>query len=494
MNNKLNVAVVHYHLRTGGVRRVIDNALLSLADSPVHAAVLTGEGAGGRAAPPLDGDVATAIVPELQYRREPDGDLSEKLAANLMEAARRLFGKPPDLWHFHNHSLGKNPALPAAVSMIAGQGFPVLLQIHDFAEDGRPELYRDLLAGPGRGAAERLGRELYPAAGHVHYALINRRDAGFMETAGASKENLHFLPNPVSFGARDRTEADPPRTGPSNLVLYPTRGIRRKNVGEVLLWAAVAGDTLRFGLTRGPENPEQKDVYDRWVGFSERLELPVRFEMGRTAGIAFEDLFASAHSILTTSVAEGFGLCFLEPFLAGKALCGRRLPEITADFGSKGIDLSNLYDRLLVPLGPIGTDVLRSRIQARIEDFYRNYKRRVGPGTVDRVMRSFVEGDMVDFGRLDEPLQEKIITHMKETPRDRTAMEPGRLILPPGKAIDNNRKKIEEEYSLAKYGRSLGSLYDEVACSDTTRVVGALSEQRLLDCFLAPERFSLLRT
>ena len=41
---------------------------------------------------------------------------------------------------------------------------------------------------------------------------------------------------------------------------------------------------------------------------------------------------ASAHRLVTTSVAEGFGLAFLEPWLFGKGLLGRNLPEITVDF------------------------------------------------------------------------------------------------------------------------------------------------------------------
>ncbi len=61
-------------------------------------------------------------------------------------------------------------------------------------------------------------------------------------------------------------------------------------------------------------------------------------------------MIAKADALITTSVAEGFGLAFLEPWLASKPLVGRNLPEITADFAEHGLDLSALYNCLPVPL------------------------------------------------------------------------------------------------------------------------------------------------
>ena len=45
-------------------------------------------------------------------------------------------------------------------------------------------------------------------------------------------------------------------------------------------------------------------------------------------------MVAHAKAIVSTSVAEGFGLGFLEPWIFGKGLCGRDIPEITSDFPS----------------------------------------------------------------------------------------------------------------------------------------------------------------
>ena len=57
-------------------------------------------------------------------------------------------------------------------------------------------------------------------------------------------------------------------------------------------------------------------------------------------------MVAHAEAIVSTSIAEGFGLGFLEPWTFGKGLCGRNIPEITKDFENLGINLQNLYSRL----------------------------------------------------------------------------------------------------------------------------------------------------
>ena len=51
-------------------------------------------------------------------------------------------------------------------------------------------------------------------------------------------------------------------------------------------------------------------------------------------------------AIVSTSVAEGFGLGFLEPWTFDKGLCGRNIPEITNDFSDLGIELDHLYERV----------------------------------------------------------------------------------------------------------------------------------------------------
>ena len=86
------------------------------------------------------------------------------------------------------------------------------------------------------------------------------------------------------------------------------------------------------------------------------MRLPCRFEVGAPGALTFMENLAAADAILTTSLAEGFGMVMLESWLAGRPLLGRDLPEITPDFVRRGLRLDWLRPRLLVPMEWIGRD------------------------------------------------------------------------------------------------------------------------------------------
>ena len=107
----MRIAIVHFHLQTGGVTRVIENALEAMADRDIGIAVLTGE------APvnPLPTGVHCQVIPGLAYEETRALVDGTELAAQMQAVAGDLLGASPDVWHFHNHSLGKNLAAPAAI-------------------------------------------------------------------------------------------------------------------------------------------------------------------------------------------------------------------------------------------------------------------------------------------------------------------------------------------------------------------------------------------
>ena len=111
----MKVVVVHYHLRRGGVTRVIQHAAASLAEHGVELAVLCGEAPGElRDFPPVQ------VVPALGYNGgEPVLD-PLALAEELKAAAMALLGGPPDVWHIHNHSLGKKRLLSGCAGASGG--------------------------------------------------------------------------------------------------------------------------------------------------------------------------------------------------------------------------------------------------------------------------------------------------------------------------------------------------------------------------------------
>lgn len=490
MSSPFRLAIVHYHLRPGGVTRVIGHAIEALAGRDVKTAVL----AGATDARELPEGTTVQEVPGLGYAEdlsEPGRDL-ESLLSRLKAAARAALGGPPDLWHIHNHSLGKSGVLPLAVGRLAEEGHRLLLQIHDFPEDGRPANYRALLQHVGEGQLDLLGRRLYPQAQHVHYAVLNTRDVAFLLAAGIPMDRLHFLPNAVAL----RGEAAAPPAGQNRrLFLYPTRAIRRKNIGEFLLWSALGSRQDRFATTLAPTQPSDRAVYERWIEFARFLKLPVEFEAGQGGPLAFARLLQEATSVVTTSVSEGFGLAYLEPWLANRPLLGRDLPEMTHEFKRDNLDLSTLYTQLLVPLDWVGADRFRARLAEGLKRLASDYGRRVRAEDAQHAFAAACEGDRVDFGRLDEELQEIVIRRVAEERDARSEIVPARLL--PDRKLDrlirNNRWVTESLFNLQGYATRLLEIYRHVRQSEPGPAE-PMNPKKLLDLFLAPDRFFLLRS
>jgi glycosyltransferase involved in cell wall biosynthesis len=59
------------------------------------------------------------------------------------------------------------------------------------------------------------------------------------------------------------------------------------------------------------------------------------------------ELYAAGTAAVTTSVLEGFGFGFLEPWCAGRVVIGRRLPVVD-DFIREGLRMEHFYRRLAV--------------------------------------------------------------------------------------------------------------------------------------------------
>lgn len=487
----LRIAITHYHLQRGGVTRVIENAVAALREEGIETVVLSGEPYEGKA------KLNVQVVEELAYRDDFKGVSSARLAEKMREAAREGLGSDPDLWHVHNATLGKNAAFPYAVFRLLQDGARVLFQIHDFAEDGRPDRYKVLWQPCGEMEEAERRRRLYPHGPRAHYAALNGRDLGFLRQAGVPQDQLHLLPNPVSvpkLSAEEDIAAIKETLGAERLWLYPTRGIRRKNLGEMCLWAAIAPEGDLFASTLGPTNPQARPVYERWVEFAAEKKLPVRFGVGEEDDWSFDGLVRAAYALLTTSVAEGFGLAFLEPWEFGKALAGRNLPEVTGDFSELGLDLSGLYERLEVPLEWVGAEALRQRLREAMQDACAVYGMELNEEQVEEAFEAIVRDDRADFGRLDEPLQEKVVSILRETPshkRDITPSKPGLNLSE--SVIQANAHQVLDNFSREAYGLRLKRAYESLLDHDE-KTLEALDTRKLLRLFLDPKRFSLLRT
>lgn len=476
------IAIVHYHLNPGGVTRVIENMVLALDKQGFKTVVLSGENYCGDKIP------GVRQVQGLDYS-DAMGD-SEDLAEKLLLEAKEGLGGEPDLWHFHNHSLGKNSALPGAVYQLAQKGFRMVLQVHDFAEDGRPKNFHRL-----KGSLVQP-EILYPIGSQVHYVTINLRDLGFLTKAGIPLESIHYLPNAINSSIlRNRGKQERSDQDSKKWVLYPTRGIRRKNLGELLLWAALEEDeSLHFATTLLPLNPEALPIHDFWKNLARSLQLPIEFGLCETGETTFCKALEAAHAVITTSISEAFGFAFLEPWILDKGLLGRNIEAITTDFSSQEVDLSTLYSRVNIPINFLDKKRLEVHVEKALNAYYHAYDQVIPGDAVAEVLDAWIEEDCVDFGSLDEPFQESIVRQVVNSKKAREQVKAFNALCTPSKdTIFKNKEVIEHHYNLSGYGERLAFIYGKVWAS-VPADLGFIHPNEVLKQFLEPKRFNLLRT
>ncbi len=523
----MNVAILHYHLNRGGVTRVIENQLRALdavasgqRQEPWRVALLYGGRCEGWnvALPGQLKSVRLSLheVPQLDYdtiRPAPlaTGALSDQLAAVLSRLGMR---PEATTVHVHNHSVGKNVELPAALGSLAHLGYRLLLQIHDFAEDLRPANFCQFSQQAADAAPPSTWHgQLYPQAPHVHYAVLNGRDYRALSEAGVERRRLHLLPNPVpkidelpSRQHSRRKLAEHFGIEPDQgFLLYPVRGIRRKNIGEALLYSRLAPPGTVVGLTLAPLNPAEVPIYTAWKETAAEFRLPCRFEVGGPGTLSYTECLAAADLMLTTSIAEGFGMVFLETWLTGNALIGRDLPEISSDFTRSGVWLDLLRPRLLAPVEWIGAETFRRRFAVAYERTLADYGRSAPPGLADRI-RAKTCDELVDFGDLEESLQRQVIQAACESEADRGQLLacnpwlPGSLALRREEVTERvawNQQKIESAFSLVPSGMRLRELYHELlaaAVAEGFAPQPLAHPDRILDRFLDVDRFRMLRS
>lgn len=517
----MKLVLCHYHLNRGGISRVIENHLRSLAtldasDRPTSVIVAYG----GRAADwnfefseQLPFEVKFAVVPTLEYDAQRSANAGDLMAEMQDLLAAQNCDPASTVLHVHNHSLGKNAAILEMLSRFANDGWRLLLQLHDFAEDLRPQNYVHLLDKVG--GIDLLHAVLYPQAKNIHYATLNLRDFKLLTSAGISADRMHNVPNPVvshrgeatqkGQGGALRTTARQKLAKVHGIsldetyVLYPVRAIQRKNLGELLLWATVCDAT--FAVTLPPLNPREVEHYESWKVFAQDLSLKVLFEAGEE--LSLEENYAAADAIITTSVAEGFGLVFLEAALMRRPLVGRNLPGITDDFLASGVQLPGLVDSIRVPASWVNKEALQQLFVDQLQQLRVAF--RLSP-IEERELRievnRFFEGETIDFGRLDLESQKKVLcdvsvnSELRKTIQDLNPVmqSVGPLSEEVDTSIETSCRIIEERYSLETIGRQLNLIYGVLLDGSCSPVESRPDIAReLQQSFLHPKQLFPLR-
>lgn len=506
----MKIAIVHHHFDPGGVTSVVLahlNGLTQLAPSLRPSQVLLLHGGRSSAIdlavvrtqfPSLT--VKLTEIPQLEYdqplgetatsqseTRAPDSCLAEAIEVALRDSN---FDSNETILHVHNPTLGKCVSLPPALRKLAANGWALLLQIHDFAEDLRPRNLASLFQASRAQDLSGLTNWLYPSGEAVHYATLSTRDAGLLRKRIVPESRLHVVPNPIVANVGTLPDRESSRREidrhlgidpASQYMLYPVRGIQRKNVGEVLLLSLMLGPSVTFSVTLPPTTPIEKASWLRWQRWARELKLPLIFGSGLHPEITLQQNRAAADRILSTSVAEGFGLVFLESWLMERSVVGRDLPGVTDDFREAGVVLDGLYDRIRLPLS-------RGEKLAALADNEKAYRLtwnalpeslRSACRWDKRLKKSQTEVDHLDFAQLTPRWQGKVLYKMANEPGFINACRAlnGALLESfdapsDGQLISDNRRQVANQYSPKKIAEGLVSVYQSL-----------LQQPRLMDSY-----------
>ncbi len=463
----MKIAFIHYHLKTGGVTTVLKQQVGAIKDE-CDLLVLTG--APQKSPFPAD----TVYIPGLGYSSPFQKTFSHKeVAESIIRAISLKFCGKCDVLHVHNPTLAKNTDFLKILSELKNNNMNLFLQIHDFAEDGRPLSYFS---------------DKYLS--DCHYGVINSRDYNMLLKAGLKKEGLHKIYNmvePLTLGNHAKES--------ENNVLYPIRAIRRKNIGEAILLSLFFKNSETLSITLPPNSPADFKSYEGWINFVKNRKLNVEFESGLKND--FLKLVLSSKFLITTSITEGFGFSFLEPWCAKKIIWGRRLTDICRDFENNGISLGHLYSELLVPVEWIGKDNFYQKWKDCILRSCKLLNYDIDKSSIDKIFSRVIKNEKIDFALLDESFQKNIISHIMSSKNEKNELiRLNPYLASPGKVrdkeelIQKNLNAILTHYNKNIYKKKLIGIYKRVA---KNKVSHSIDKKILLSHFLDPRHFSLLK-
>jgi len=141
------------------------------------------------------------------------------------------------------------------------------------------------------------------------------------------------------------------------IIAYPVRIDQRKNIEEALFITKVLNEfhegnyRLIVTATRDKDYKKPEDnIYQRRIEkFAKECDIPCSlgeaYEYIDGKNFNIGNLYHISDLALTTAVKEGFGYAYVEPWVSGTPLIGRRIREVCEDFEAHGMSFKkNLYD------------------------------------------------------------------------------------------------------------------------------------------------------
>lgn len=429
----MRLIIFHYHLNPGGVTRIIESQIESLRQNKAFSdiIVLTGDCSDTSKITSLGAKIE--IHPLLNYLSNNFDEFDYQL--NQIQKIFRTVIADNDIIHAHNLNLGKNPLVTMVLSEMAKKGFRLVNHAHDFAED-RPVNNSFLEQIICHKYGYKLHDILYPDLPNYLFVTLNSLDCTRLEKYGVVSDRIYLMPNPVVFNThhsevsklslKKKICKELQIDDQKKLLVYPVRVIRRKNIGEFILLSVLFREISTWVVTQSPLNPVEIEPYLKWKEFCEAYDIGIIWEAGKK--VNFEELIKAADFCVTTSIQEGFGMVYLEPWLMGTPVIGRDIEMVTNDIISSGIDFPVLYKKLVVPFKGSISELHNLNIEDQL-------------GIIERSINS---SDFISQIFANNPFLLNFLKDIKST------------------TVEKNKAVILEDYSLEKYGDRLNGIYQKI--------------------------------
>jgi hypothetical protein len=300
-----------------------------------------------------------------------------------------------DVIMVENLGIGIHPAVTYAFSLYTeynynrGEKKKFIYRFHDFAQQ-RPINFQNVKKFHHFrfGIVPHWHSILYPAYPNIKYIAINRYDRSRLIEHGIEEDNIYYIPNSVDksiIPLDDRSEElrrkiiEKEKLDPSvRFLLYPVRCVPRKNVEEAIFLTKFF-NCLAEGKTSGkklclkdkfhllvsvkPTNGDDARYAEHLTEFVKKHNLPVTIGLDDLVSLEREveardpakikrygigDIYRVADLVISTSILEGFGFVYIEPWILDRPVIGRNIPVVTPDFQAAGMKLGHLYTVFLV--------------------------------------------------------------------------------------------------------------------------------------------------
>lgn len=346
------IVIFHYHLNPGGVTRIVESQVESLLDDDREREIII---LCGKVANKGNLQTNGVKIIENELFNYIDENITDyhKVYQKTKEALLNEI-KETDILHVHNLNLGKNPIITLIFSELAREGYSLVNHAHDFAED-REKNWKLLKSVIETEFGGNLNQVLYPSLNNYLFACLNSFDYNRLLSYGVERNKVTMVPNPVIFSERSTSFnaeeiCETLQISPAKkTITYPVRVIRRKNIGEFILLCYLFQDIANWVVTQPPKNPVEITPYEKWKNFCLKENIPVCFEAGTK--VDFEALIKMSDYCITTSIQEGFGMVYMEPWLLGTPVIGRDIEMVTKDLINSGVSFPLLYNSIQIDEG-----------------------------------------------------------------------------------------------------------------------------------------------